>query len=576
MAGKVRHLLERDGRHYARLGVPEGLRSIVGKRELLEPLGADRMRALRRLPAAVATMQATLEAARGEAQRGRVANPLPRAGKALTVPQIARAHYREQLATDTADRDSGVIDRGVGELRPAFAGSYLDALRRVAAGHADDSETNAAIGWAIDAFTARGNVTAPVGSLEWRQLARTLAGVQIEVVNRTLERDRGDETGAPSHPALVNKPDSEPKAPDATAARLISPDSVKPLSELVPLFAAERGANPAMNREYEVAARIFEEHMGEAVPAYKITRQDVHAFKRALGDTPANYTKRFPGMSLPEAIKANKARATPFPALNAKTVNDKWLSRLHSLLNWCVRSDILPDNPAAGIKVDSVKDKAKPPRVPFTPDDLSRIFAPPFFDPGKSLGEPQWAALISLFSGIRPSELAQVKLNSIRHERGVLVFAIEEDTKNIGSQRLVPVHSTLIDCGLETYVRSLRAKRETHLFPEWYRKGTEAKEAAAANPNAKMTLNQYFPRFIPKRFNDTLLPKLGIHDDRKVFYSFRHTFKTGLARAGVDKPTRDYLCGHNDVSAGAVYVHDVSIEAMKQAIEKLAFDGFTS
>jgi integrase len=69
-------------------------------------------------------------------------------------------------------------------------------------------------------------------------------------------------------------------------------------------------------------------------------------------------------------------------------------------------------------------------------------------------------------------------------------------------------------------------------------------------------------------------PKLGIHDPRKNFYSFRHTFKTGLARAGVDKPTRDYLCGHNDASAGAIYVHDISIEAMKQAIEKLQFDGF--
>ena len=41
----------------------------------------------------------------------------------------------------------------------------------------------------------------------------------------------------------------------------------------------------------------------------------------------------------------------------------------------------------------------------------------------------QWAMIISLFSGMRASELAQMQLNSIRTERGVLVFAVEEETK---------------------------------------------------------------------------------------------------------------------------------------------------
>ena len=34
-----------------------------------------------------------------------------------------------------------------------------------------------------------------------------------------------------------------------------------------------------------------------------------------------------------------------------------------------------------------------------------------------------------------------------------------------------------------------------------------------------------------------------------------------------------YICGHSDQSAGAVYVHGVSIEAMKAAVESLHFDG---
>ena len=49
----------------------------------------------------------------------------------------------------------------------------------------------------------------------------------------------------------------------------------------------------------------------------------------------------------------------------------------------------------------------------------------------------QWALLISLFAGTRAAELAQIKLDGIRQERGVLVFTIEERTKNRKSRRLI-------------------------------------------------------------------------------------------------------------------------------------------
>jgi hypothetical protein len=44
--------------------------------------------------------------------------------------------------------------------------------------------------------------------------------------------------------------------------------------------------------------------------------------------------------------------------------------------------------------------------------------------------------------------------------------------------------------------------------------------------------------------------------------------------AGVPKDMRDGLAGHADKSAGAGYEHGQPVEAMKAAIEKLAFDGF--
>ncbi|WP_198136929.1 tyrosine-type recombinase/integrase [Nitrobacter hamburgensis] len=430
-------------------------------------------------------------------------------------------------------------------------------------GKATNDEMAAAVGWIIDSMRENGHTDVERGTEKWRALARTMAGVQLEVFQRQSERDHGRDDAPPQHSALAP---IKPPETDPLAARMLDGESNQSLSEIFKRYSAERKATPATTQECEVAIRMFEEHLGKPKPLYRITRQDVQGFKRALLETPIHYRKRFPGKTLPEAIVANKKRKEPYEPLVARTINNKILSRIHSLLEWCVKNDLIPDNPAAKIRVDFVQ-SAEPSRLPFTGDDLKLIFPPAMFQ--KKLGEFEWAMLISLYGGMRASELAQIKLSSIRHERGVLIFDIEEKTKNAGSKRIVPVHSELIRHGLNKRISALKAAGETHLFPKWYGDGMKAKQAATEYGTA--SLNQYFPRFIPRKFNRDYLPKLGI-GDRKVWHSLRHTFKTQLSRGGVDKATRDYLTGHVDGSAGAVYVHDVSVEAMASAVERITFD----
>jgi len=71
-----------------------------------------------------------------------------------------------------------------------------------------------------------------------------------------------------------------------------------------------------------------------------------------------------------------------------------------------------------------------------------------------------------------------------------------------------------------------------------------------------------------------ILPNVGIHDARKKFNSYRHTFTTGLGRVDVPLSMQDRLCGHADNSPHAGYVHGQPVEAIKEAIEKLWYDGF--
>jgi integrase len=572
MAGKVRYLLERNGHYWTRIAVPLELRPIIGKRELLEALGDSREAALRRHPAAIARLMSVLDTARSRVATGKARPAHILAGRQMTMQEMARIYYDEALEFDDAIRNSG---------HPAATIGFVDenrvrTLRSVVTGAASDEEMHATVGLIINTFRKRGSLDVDPATPEWRSVARAFAAIELEALSRTAERDEGDFNGRPTHPLLTEPaPKPTPAPDDKLGVRIISDDSTKTLAELLPRFLAERGASGANQSEHHVSVRMFQEFLGEPTPVYKVTRSHLNGYKTALMQTPSNYVKRFPGMTLPQAIEANQKRASPFPKLHSRTVA-KWLARLHALLNWCVQNDVIPDNSAAGVKIRFKEDSGKASRSDFSPGDLSKIFAPPMFDPSKPFGEDQWAMLISIFSGTRPSELAQIKLDSIRRVRGVLVFQVEEETKNRGSQRMIPVHKALLDLGLEQRIAELRKAGETNLFPVWYQQGQHARKLAedgAEREGRAVTINQHYPKYLPKRINVTYLPSINVKAKGKDFYSFRHCFKTGLSLAGVSKDIRDYLTGHHDKSPGSVYEHDVSIEAMKEAIDRLSFDG---
>jgi len=68
----------------------------------------------------------------------------------------------------------------------------------------------------------------------------------------------------------------------------------------------------------------------------------------------------------------------------------------------------------------------------------------------------------------------------------------------------------------------------------WVSRGDRGEEARR-EPRQR-TLNHHWPKFIPRRFNVTYLPKVGITDPAKTWHSFRHV-QTGLARQCVTRPS---------------------------------------
>src|SRR5690606_8549992 len=103
--------------------------------------------------------------------------------------------------------------------------------------------------------------------------------------------------------------------------------------------------------------------MGASVPVRSITRTDMLTYKQTLLQTPNRYTLRFPGLTLPQAIKANQKREQPFPTLDPATINMKWLSHISTIFKWAANNGHADDNPAAGIRVDEGKGYKEPTRV---------------------------------------------------------------------------------------------------------------------------------------------------------------------------------------------------------------------
>lgn len=219
---------------------------------------------------------------------------------------------------------------------------------------------------------------------------------------------------------------------------------------------------------------------------------------------------------------------------------------LKTLFRVAMDYELLTTNPAAQVRVTGTQ-QAKA-RVAFTVEDLNLLFKSPIYTSGfrpNGCGREAvyWLPLLALFTGARVEELAQLLVSDIHHEEGLgYHLSITDDAdhaklKNATSRRRIPLHTSLLDCGFLDYLESVRERR--FLFPD-------------LKPNPRGKLGGYFSTF----FSKYLRHQAGITDPRKVFHSFRHTFKDVCRSVGIDEAVHDALTGHTAPSAGRKYGND--------------------
>ena len=216
---------------------------------------------------------------------------------------------------------------------------------------------------------------------------------------------------------------------------------------------------------------------------------------------------------------------------------------LKTLFRTGVDYELLPMNPAAQVR--TVSGNQQKARVAFTEHDLAKIFNSSIYTDnfrpiGGGIDACFWLPLMALYTGARIEELAQLLVEDIHHEQGLGSYLNITDEaehgklKNAASRRRIPLHSTLLDCGFLEYAESVRDRK--FLFP-------------ALKPNPRQKLGGYFSNF----FSGYLRKRVRITDKRKVFHSFRHTFKDICRSVGIDEAVHDALTGHTAPSSGRKY-----------------------
>lgn len=315
------------------------------------------------------------------------------------------------------------------------------------------------------------------------------------------------------------KPEQQKVAAQAAAA-----SGSTSLDSIVDRWAAERRVSAKGVDTHRAVARWFVQRIGE-MPVERITKRDVLAFK-------------------------DKLIAEGASLANVKVK----LTRLRTLLNYAASNDVIPENPGKDVVV-ILSDADKTKRRPFDLASLKAIFESPVYAedarPTEGRGEAAyWLPLLALYTGARLEELGQLRPGDVREqtfpgederEQKAWFIHVTEDEdddlklKNVGSERVIPVHPLLEEQGFIRFVQAAKEAGQSRLFP-------------ALRPNKYGRLTAKWGEW----FGDYKRNVVGITDKRLVFHSFRHTFKD-KGRGRMSEGVQRQIMGHSSSDAADNY-----------------------
>ncbi|WP_157961948.1 site-specific integrase [Acuticoccus kandeliae] len=450
---------------------------------------------------------------------------------------LARELFDYTLAEDDKMRRYST-ETGNADLTAGVRPSYLAAMQSdLSKGHFHH------ISWWVEHVATRDALAIVKDSEDYRYLAYLCQRAQIDAVKILIARDNGNFTLSAMDPMVLRKPE---------------PPAKSRMSALFETYAETNpgGVKPDKINTDRYAIGLFVEYAGDLDPA-AVTRDHIREWRKLLVCYPvrAAQMSSFKDMPIRAVIEANGTLRKP--VLSRRTVN-KQLSAVSVFLDWCIAEGFRDSsNPCTGLP--RLKENMRKVRS-FDAAELVALFADPWF--AAERGHRFWLPILSLYSGARLGELAQLNTIDVRAFHGHICFHFtdlgdgEKSLKNANSARIVPVHRALIDIGFIDYVGRQKAGR---VFPD-----------VARNQRGQWAAD------VSRDFG-RLLRRLGLKGQDEApkldFHSLRHTFADGMRTAGYADNEFDVLLGHKASMTGR-YGNDKAhvVERKAAMIEALTYD----
>jgi integrase len=553
------HLQRRDGVYYLRLRVPDALRSLVGKTEIVKSLRTASLRDAR--PRSALLTALVMEAFEVIKTSEMTANDAKRLIQSCFVQAIAEQEEQPRFVPQTNDWEEEFGEqRGMAEDRIAALHSQSvaekydpDVLNRVRR-----------------LLTKNGFSQQDIPEPRFMDLANGMARILIEQQRLFLARleDRFA-TYTPSDPLFVQGHQNHAGAAVAgnNAGKFLGPN----LGEAVETYLS---ANEKVWRYRTHVARVWQlgylvQFLGAERPISSIKPDDIRRYRDAVISLRANHGKAKVQSFSEKQTDSLKGRIKPKTA-------DYIFQPVKAFFSWAISVEgLIETNPASAIKlVVGQQKKGERSRRPFEPDEIRTLFMWPTFTGCKSAGRRDlpgaaiirdgkyWLPILGYYSGCRLGELVQLAIEDVQEADGVpyldinekvLLGADQKSVKSVAGMRKVPLHPDLVELGFLDFVakRAKQDKANVRLFKEI---------KFGADKQASTVYSKTFAR---------LMHNAGLTDSRLVFHSWRHGVEDALRDAEVQPYIIDAIVGHADNSIGSKYGKGVSLAVMAEAVAKM-------
>jgi len=327
--------------------------------------------------------------------------------------------------------------------------------------------------------------------------------------------------------------------------------------------------------KYPGQFRVLKEFVG-GPSISSISTEEACRLVGFLGTIPKNMTKRYGQNVSYEDAGALEAKEDQPSYISPKTQRDYFIG-LTAILTHAVEMEWLPANPLRKKMVSRLLPKAKKRKpVVYSPDELTELFQSEEFlsqrqgkmKDGTAAQARFWVPLFCLFHGVRSNEACQLLVVDVVERDGIPCILIREEDdegtrvkrlKTSSSERILPIHSKLLEIGFLRFVDSLRNSNQKFLFPELSR--IEPRRKADA-------IGKWFARL-----KETVL---GYPPGQrtKTLHSFRHLWRDQARNAEIEDGIQFALGGWSDSqnrNSAADYGTGYGIDILKSAVDKISY-----